>query len=633
MEKEEACSLRQAMEDMELKDQNLSKASSPSDDQRIYEAALNEASELVWQHQHPGASNPTGPYRYRPHLRKNSYAHARTASVGMYGDEIVATGLARDTPRSVSGSSAESAASLPLTKQRHPNAGIPEGIAPARRDGHLGQGSHRSGSKRNISGEIGNPFSVDQIWEEPEAVYATRRERTGVAPPVLGTRTDNPLKPASFFPQKPSAQVVSAINIHLNPPSRSRDPQYTTNTTVPKQFSAEDERRLHGVEIRGDDIRQATSMRLGDRSEKLPTPTAVSDDPTRPIVSFDTRWSPADQCSNGGQRNSRNMSAPSPATLQADPRASTNLPARPPIPTISLNDEERRYEETIPKIQVPALHTPSITVDDSAEGDGPPIIVVGGEGHGTRPLPTPGASARRPRCPRPPITQGKGSALCHECGHYLQGRFVALAGSAEKFHPQCLTCFSCGTSLEALEISPEPDSFRRERLERINRRMAGEILEEAPGKTMAEDGDDRLRFYCHLDWHELFAPKCKHCKTPILGEHIVALGEHWHYGHFFCAECGDPFEHGMTHIEKDGYAWCISCQTKRTERRAPKCRKCKLAVVGQYVQALGSEWHETCFLCAHCEGTFDDGQIFPKENTDGTVIVLCTSCRASELKQ
>ncbi|KEZ43173.1 hypothetical protein SAPIO_CDS5073 [Scedosporium apiospermum] len=389
MEKEEACSLRQAMEDMELKDQNLSKASSPSDDQRIYEAALNEASELVWQHQHPGASNPTGPYRYRPHLRKNSYAHARTASVGMYGDEIVATGLARDTPRSVSGSSAESAASLPLTKQRNPNAGIPEGIAPARRDGHLGQGSHRSGSKRNISGEIGNPFSVDQIWEEPEAVV---------------------------------------------------------------------------------------------------------------------------------------------------------------------------------KAMVPG-HSP------------------------LQELPQEGLGALGRRSP-------KAKAL------------------------------PCATNAGIISKA-EPDSFRRERLERINRRMAGEILEEAPGKTMAEDGDDRLRFYCHLDWHELFAPKCKHCKTPILGEHIVALGEHWHYGHFFCAECGDPFEHGMTHIEKDGYAWCISCQTKRTERRAPKCRKCKLAVVGQYVQALGKELAEKIY------GIWGIRRLNPlalEEKTDGShVLALPIAERAHEL--
>jgi DNA-directed RNA polymerase subunit RPC12/RpoP len=208
---------------------------------------------------------------------------------------------------------------------------------------------------------------------------------------------------------------------------------------------------------------------------------------------------------------------------------------------------------------------------------------------------------------------------------------VSLAGTSERFHPQCFRCFTCGTSLEALEISPEPDAHRAARLERIARRARGEILPETPGETAAEDGDegdDRLRFFCHLDWHEHFAPRCKHCNTPILGPHVVALGSHWHEGHFFCAECGDPFMAGMTHIEKDGYAWCVNCQTKRTERRAPKCRACKRAVIGQYVRALGGEWHDECFRCAVCSGGFDDGQIFPMEGRG----VLCTACRQRELK-
>jgi hypothetical protein len=208
---------------------------------------------------------------------------------------------------------------------------------------------------------------------------------------------------------------------------------------------------------------------------------------------------------------------------------------------------------------------------------------------------------------------------------------VKLSGAPEHFHPQCFICFSCGTGLESLEIRPEPPQERGERINRIRCRSQGEQLPEIEGQTMAEDGDERLRFFCHLDWHENFAPKCKHCKTPIIGEHMVALGENWHYGHFFCAECGDPFEKGMTHIEKDGYAWCLNCQTKRTERQAPKCKKCRKAVIGQYVQALGGEWHESCFRCATCRNGFEDGAFYPKEVGNET-IVLCIQCIERELK-
>lgn len=328
------------------------------------------------------------------------------------------------------------------------------------------------------------------------------------------------------------------------------------------------------------------------------------------------------------------------------------MSSKPNIPSICVAGVD-----DVPKGPTPLINIPSIAVDEAPSNPIIPTIVTPDDkpaprarplpaivAHGdesasrTRPLPTPGATgpprtAQRPRghwSPAPGVAK-RVTAICHECGFPIEGRFVALRGGSEKFHPQCFSCYVCGTALEAMEISPEPENLRLERLERIRRRVAGEILQEIPGMTKAEDGDERMRFFCHLDWHELFAPRCKHCKTPILGEHIVALGEHWHYGHFFCAECGDPFEHGMTHIEKDGYAWCINCQTKRTERRAPKCKSCKTAVIGQYIQALGGEWHEHCFVCAECQGGFDDGQIFPKEE-NGMFIVLCTGCRARELK-
>src|SRR5690606_4751004 len=106
MEKEEVCSLREAMDSMERQGRGASKSPSTAD-QQLYEAALTEASELVWQHQHGEPSSQSGPYRYRPHLRKNSYAHARTASVGRYRNDIIPTGSVRDVPRSISGSSAE----------------------------------------------------------------------------------------------------------------------------------------------------------------------------------------------------------------------------------------------------------------------------------------------------------------------------------------------------------------------------------------------------------------------------------------------------------------------------------------------------------------------------------------------
>jgi hypothetical protein len=708
MEKEEAHSLRRAMEDLDLQHEAQKAKQQEGDEEsdeekRIYNAALNEAAELVWQHQNPGkVPQPGAPYRYRPHLRKNSYAHARTASVGRYGNDVAPTGLARDSvrSRSASGSSTDgdgpvgrtSFASLPHISTPEPEA--PTSVREPKSYGDMHSRSPfarpRGRQKRANSGEDKKPFSGDQIWEEPDNETSTDR--------LAGTSPDDGVKPLQPRPKEPLNRIqitprvstesktssrspspeklVSRYEIYKNPPTQSRNPEYTTNPPVPSAARRDDVPRKHGMEIRSDEIRQATSMKLKDRSPKLPTPSAVSDSPGRPIVSFDKNWKPPEEATDDKSDDPRagrggGTSHPvclTPGGLRQQPQQKQT----PAIPSIAVSDATappppapsvpKRTQPPPPTIQVDA--PPSIPViavsDDSSTS--PPAIVIEPEGGGnagvpsipvivtpddggsssnanvgsSRPLPTPqpgGPRVRRPPRAKPPAG-ARASALCHECGLPLQGRFVSLAGSPERFHPQCFTCYQCGTSLEALEISPEPDDHRAARLERIARRAAGEVLPEEPGKTAADDGDDRLRFYCHLDWHELFAPRCKHCKTPIMGEHVVALGAHWHFGHFFCAECGEPFGKGMTHIEKDGYAWCVSCQTKRTERRAPKCKKCRKAVIGQYIRALGGEWHDECFRCATCNGGFDDGQIFPMEGrgAPGELFVLCTKCMERELK-
>lgn len=735
MEKEEVVSLRTALEDMDLKDEQkkAQEAVSSDEESRLYSAALNEAAELVYQHQNGIKPLEAGtPYRYKMHLRENSYAHARTATVTNHDGDVQPTGLARDGARSVSASSSGSEGRVSLESPRTSTDGQRKSSLDSNESKSYGGsgkkvssgGRRRSSMKRNISGEIQKPFSGDQIWEEPEG-ETPKADKTKIVPTPAGEpvslrlRLRNPLNKVQFAPDSAPASAPSEgnktapstvpskplqrIEIHRNPPSQSRNPDYTLSSPKPAGPRANDTvPKKNGMEIRADDIRQATSFKLGDRKKTLPTPSAVSDRLGRPIVSFDTNWKSPEEVA--ADKNPELQQEPIRLTIgtlpeqtkaaesNPKPQSSTYPQAHPPIPTFSFTPgfqapavpaPSSRSTPAVPSISVegpresrsmPAVPTIAVTPDDSptlpsitisGDDDVPsmpiiitpddegsngspniPIIVIPGDGDnqggdsGTkpsaRPLPTP--TRKNPFMRNSRGTQGhwsaapgsassRATAICHECSFPIEGRFVSLRGGPERFHPQCFACYTCGTSLEALEISPEPDSFRSARLERIARRAAGETLPEEPSQTMAEDGDARLRFFCHLDWHELFAPRCKTCTTPILGEHVVALGHHFHYGHFFCAECGDPFERGMTHIEKDGYAWCVKCQTKRTERRAPKCKRCKLPVIGQYVQALGGEWHDECFRCGTCGGGFDDGQIFPVTNG-----VRCTDCRMKELK-
>lgn len=755
MEKEEAVALRGAMEDLDLKNEM-------DEEMRIHAAAQEEASELVWQHQNPESIAPDAPYRYKQHLRKNSYAHARTQSVGRYGGTGMVTGLARDiTPRSVSGGSSSSGGmhsqrsrlssdtfSNPRLLPSEPDEPTAQASNAAKREvsssekaksygqisatSQQGNGSirRRSGGRRNISGEISSIFTGEQIWEEPRQAEIEEKSRPIAegAPAPLRLKPRNPLNRVQFIhetttPDKEPSKRHSISEIHLNPPSQSRNPSYTSN---PQPQIADQEPpetpQKDGLEIRSDEIRQATSMRLKDRSPKLPTPTVVSDKPGRPIVSFDANWKPkeADVKPEARRRSpfdrrpvreekkiqsngtsSETVTAPIPTIHTPDPTStrvteapsvsvpkidvpgSANMTPSPSVPSISLPDSassppvpsinfpdsvKRTSPAAVPSINLsdssektPSISVPAINLPDSTRTDIPVInlpetpsisvstpetpsisINVPNQSSAKRPLPDPKTASSRPLprhsssgpLSRPhwsPAFGSRATATCHQCQLPIEGRVVSLRGVTERFHPECFVCYTCGTALEALEISPEPPAKRAERLDRIHRRQKGEHIEEVEGQTMADDGDERLRFYCHLDWHENFAPRCKHCKTPIIGEHVIALGEHWHYGHFFCAECGDPFEQGMTHIEKDGYAWCLGCQTKRTERRAPKCKKCRQPVIGQYVQALGGEWHDTCLRCFSCNGGFDDCQIFLSTVGEENV-VLCTGCMERELK-
>jgi len=134
------------------------------------------------------------------------------------------------------------------------------------------------------------------------------------------------------------------------------------------------------------------------------------------------------------------------------------------------------------------------------------------------------------------------TATCAHCSLPISGRVVTASTSL--FHPECFLCNHCATPLEHSAFYPEPSAHRDARLERIARRREHPdehyYDEETEAKMAEDDGwDDAKRFYCHLDYHEKFSPRCKSCKTPIEGEVIVALGAEWHVGHFFCAECGD----------------------------------------------------------------------------------------------
>ncbi|KAG1876190.1 hypothetical protein F4604DRAFT_685185 [Suillus subluteus] len=197
----------------------------------------------------------------------------------------------------------------------------------------------------------------------------------------------------------------------------------------------------------------------------------------------------------------------------------------------------------------------------------------------------------------------RGNGLsCAGCGGPIIGRIVSAMG--QRWHPGCFRCSACNELLEHVS------SFEHE------------------GKP-----------YCHLDYHENFAPRCYHCKTAIIDERFITLDDEalgkrtYHEQHFFCAECGDPFlppssgsvgftvtGDGEFDLDDDvgftvykGHPYCEACHVRL---RMPKCKHCKKSIRDgmRAVEALGGKWCWECFVCEGCKTPFDDPSFFLRDN-------------------
>jgi paxillin len=608
MERQEMSSLRRALED---KDSEQEK--------KIHIAAQDEASELVWKHQNPDAPFPNPDRDYRSHLVKGS--HARSLSNGPYENLYVRKGPTdgsrsasdgSDTKRTVSGSSQESNDSKRFSS-----------LSFSMRSKKLFN-KRASVRSRDVGNELGAIFKnpADQIYEAPDEVIETRQDEkpAPLKPKPRNTSYGNKSikdKIARIEEVESPPKKVSIVEIHKNPPSQSRNAHYQTNQTppvTPDTPEVEPPKSRDGKEIRSDDIVAATSMRLKDRSPKLPTPTVVSDKPGRPIVSFEKNWKP---------REKELQQIPSRSSLDSrreKPTQDTSIPSINITPTVQGDDEiptivvETAVTPSIPTISIaeePAIAPPVPTISIGEESSSVPSIsvsssvpVINAPTTPSRPLPQP---TKRPS-PSRPLPQpgsvirsaphwspapGRSTAQCAACALPIAGKIVSA--SSQRFHPHCFSCCQCGELLECVAFYPEPDKSRDERLARIQARLDGTAIpSEQAHFTEEDDGDDGLRFYCHLDFHEKFSPRCKSCKTPIEGQVILACGSEWHVGHFFCAECGDPFDSSTPFVEKDGWAWCVGCHTKRY---SGKCAGCRKPITDMVVSALGKEWHNDCFKC------------------------------------
>ncbi|KAI8643179.1 hypothetical protein BD408DRAFT_159742 [Parasitella parasitica] len=190
---------------------------------------------------------------------------------------------------------------------------------------------------------------------------------------------------------------------------------------------------------------------------------------------------------------------------------------------------------------------------------------------------------------------------CGGCEEPLSGQAITTTG--KHWHPRCFKCQACQQNLEHIAFY-EKDSLP----------------------------------YCALDYHELFSPRCDFCKTPIEEHSISALGKTYHPGHFFCRECGKPFDEEANFLEHDGHAYCEADYYKQFGK---PCKGCEEIITSDFLVALGGEWHKECFVCADCGSTFAsstflirDGKPYCEEhyNQQGTMKKKITQPKLKALK-
>ncbi|RPD75525.1 hypothetical protein L226DRAFT_570544 [Lentinus tigrinus ALCF2SS1-7] len=335
-----------------------------------------------------------------------------------------------------------------------------------------------------------------------------------------------------------------------------------------------------------------------------------------------------------------NQRPPSPAKPQFSARPHSPVKFQPPAPSRQQSQGTPR----IPKISFPASadgdsdeddmdggplinisgpsgappSLPRISFDD--DGGGVPSINIGGadDGPSIPQISLPGEPSSSPpkknqaqtrkmqeALSNPRLEAAKRSGLvCGGCGGPIIGRIVSAMDM--RWHPGCFRCCVCDELLENLS-------------------------------SYAHDG----RPYCHLDYHEQFAPRCYHCQTAIVDERFITLDDTelgkrtYHEQHFFCAECGDPFlppsspgapsrtfagDGAFTASADDdvgftvykGHPYCEACHVRL---RMPKCKKCKKSIRDgmQAVEALGGKWCWECFTCASCDKPFENPAFFQRD--------------------
>ncbi|XP_034064438.1 PDZ and LIM domain protein 5b isoform X1 [Gymnodraco acuticeps] len=173
------------------------------------------------------------------------------------------------------------------------------------------------------------------------------------------------------------------------------------------------------------------------------------------------------------------------------------------------------------------------------------------------------------------IPAGTRTPMCNQCNTVIRGPFLVAMGMS--WHPEEFNCAHCRSSL-------------------------------AVGGFVEEKG----QVYCERCYEQFLAPTCGHCQQKILGEVMNALKQTWHVSCFVCAACQQPIRGNTFHME-DGQPYC---EKDYYNLFGSNCHGCDFPIEAgdKFLEALGSTWHDTCFVCAVCSASLEGQAFFSKKD-------------------